>query len=152
MRATINLPSNHRVKEPTVSANADTAEVVSVVELTVAGAQAWKQAIEADDPASLVGTITLDYSFAVEKPNRQISTQSHSISATLGSIVTESIRNMRIIRAEVGVEARLIIRGHPIVDRVALGLSSRAEVETMVLPSEGGEVSMTLSLLQQKMQ
>ncbi len=145
LRATIHLPSQHLVKEPTVSTNADTVEVVTVIELTAAAAQAWKQALEANDPTSLVGSVTLDYSFAAEQRNGQMSTQSQSVTATIGTIVTESIRHLRVLRAEVGVEARLIVRGHPIVDRVALGVRSEAEVETMILPSDGGEVSMTLA-------
>jgi hypothetical protein len=147
VRATLTLPADHVVRPPTSSTGSDTADAVFVVELTARGAQAWGQALDAGQPQGLVGSVDVEVSYAAELDG-ELRTQQHTVSGALGAVVAGGPVEHRTVRAEVGVPARLLVRGHPTIDRVAITLHAGDDVETAAIGPEGGEVTMTLATTQ----
>lgn len=145
--ATLRLPEDHVVRPPTSSAGSDTADAVFVVELTARGAQAWDQALAAGQPGGLVGSVDVEVTYAAELDG-ELRTQTHTVSGALGAVVAGGPVEHRTVRAEVGVPARLLVRGHPTIDSVAITLHAGDDVETAVIGPDGGEVTMTLATTQ----
>ncbi|MFC5728073.1 MULTISPECIES: hypothetical protein [Nocardioides] len=147
VRASLTLPADHVVRDPTSSAGSDTADGVFVVELTARGAQAWEQALTEGQPQDLVGSVQFEVSYAAELDG-ELRTQQHTVSGALGDVASGAPVDHRTVRAEVGVPARLLVRGHPTIDRVAITLHAGDDVETAVIGPDGGEVTMTLATTQ----
>lgn len=144
VRATLELPDDHTTGAPTSSAGSDTADGVFVVDLSARGAQAWEQALESGHAHGIIGAVTFAVSFAAES-NGTMHTQTHTLTDTLGSIVGDSEVTRRDVRGEIGVPGRLLVRGHPTIDHVALTLHAGDDVETATIGPEGGEISMVLA-------
>lgn len=144
MSAAIELPNSQYISRPRVTTDADTVSAVFLLEFTASGAQEWRQAIERNDPQTISGSISLDQTFATSNDNK-LSTQSRQMTASLGAILAAAIPDMRIVKAEVDVEARLVVRGHPTVDTIAIDLHGGDSVQTEILDSDGGEIALSLS-------
>ena len=144
VRPAVDLPDDQLVRTPTVAAGSDTADAVFVIELNARGAQAWLQAVESDHLAGIVGSVSFDVGFAAETAG-QLGTQRHTTSASLGAVVAASAIEHRVIRAEIGVPARLVVSGHPSIERVVLTLNAGDDVQTATFGPDGGEATMALA-------
>lgn len=144
VQASIDVPADHLTGSPTASAGSDTADGVFVLDLTARGAQAWEQALTSRQTDGIVGAVKFTVSFAAESDGR-LRTQTHTLTGSLGAVIADASFTRRNVRGEIGVPARLLVRGHPTIDRVALTLHAGDDVETATIGADGGEVSMALA-------
>lgn len=142
--ASIDIPSHEKVAEPQVSENSDTATAVYIIELSAAGALAWRQALESDHLESISGAVRFAMKYAAHSGS-EISAQTYEITAPISAILLDTQPEFRIVKAEIGVEARLVLRGHPMVDRIAVDLKGGDSFVSEVLDSEGGELALSFA-------
>lgn len=144
MEVELDLPSGHTQTEPQVSVDPDMVEAVIVLDLSAHGAQVWRQALENDAARAVTGAITMTTTFAVNQ-EEGVSAQSRSASAPIGSVIAMTVADIRRVRSEVEVEARLVVRGHPTVARIAVDLHARGTVRSEILDGSGGEIALRLA-------
>ena len=145
----LDLPQGYLKAPPNISASATSGRATILLDLSELGAQAWQGAIEERRPGAMAGACELKAHYYGQLDGR-LRADTHVLSAPLGTLA-ESARvgrgSLRVIRPEVSVEAKMVVIGDEMLERVALSLtpSGGHEPVSHVFDAAGGTYSLALT-------
>jgi hypothetical protein len=149
LAAELDLPPGLLAETPTVATSTETGFINILVNLTPAGAQAWKTALDQNRPGALQGMIrtTIRY-YAGE--GSQIRTRQRHMNASLGTLASRADSGtlaQQIVRPETTFDAYFQAIGDPNVDTIAVELqpSNGQAPETHIFGPEGGAVTLQIT-------
>lgn len=125
LEGAVDLPNGYAAGPPEIAASADSGRAAILVELTSLGAQAWEAALEEERPGSMQGLCRLSARYYAQLGDH-VDVKTQALDASLGPLAAAagvSRDSLRVVRPEVSVEAKFVVVGDDMVERVVLSMT-----------------------------